>query len=346
MRRRALLPMFVVLAMVLPCRLGHAQAMAPKVQVERMGWKTFCFGRYLVDLPAEAKVSSSSRIVGIEIEPVPVERPALLKERVEARERELMASRHTSGESMLVRRVDQGNGSVSLLSWNSPRRKILMSQESYLVANNAWRAFKYSGEISASRQDRAISLFSLLATNIRSRSDSEIPIGPGFCIDQGFIAGSDYRSEGFQVGITLPQHPNALITIDASTGAEQDRLLERVDKFFATAVAAQLSGLKILRKRQRDVGPIEAEEYATAASGNGQRVYAFAWESQGKDKSLSEQNIVAALKVLEQSVITEHTPYRPAFKSDEEALQLWDTIIDSIRLRPGAVQPMRALASP
>ncbi|MEQ6351560.1 T6SS immunity protein Tli4 family protein [Ralstonia pseudosolanacearum] len=145
------------------------------------------------------------------------------------------------------------------------------------------------------------------------------------------------RSEGFQVGITLPQHPNALITIDASTGAEQDRLLKRVDKFFATAVAGQLSGLKILRKRQRNVGPIEAEEYATAASGNGQRVYAFAWESQGKDKSLSEQNIVAALKVLEQSVITEHTPYRPAFKSDEEALQLWDAIIDSIRLRPGAV---------
>jgi hypothetical protein len=41
--------------------------------------------------------------------------------------------------------------------------------------------------------------------------------------------------------------------------------------------------------------------------------------------------------VLEQSVVTERTPYLPAFQSDEEALQLWDAIIESIRLRPGAV---------
>ncbi|WP_454709910.1 T6SS immunity protein Tli4 family protein [Cupriavidus nantongensis] len=30
-------------------------------------------------------------------------------------------------------------------------------------------------------------------------------------------------------------------------------------------------------------------------------------------------------------------PYQPAFQSDDDALQLWDAIIDSIRLRPGAV---------
>ncbi|ASL76625.1 T6SS immunity protein Tli4 family protein (plasmid) [Ralstonia pseudosolanacearum] len=316
---------------------GFSKTVSRNNLMDKTGWRTYCFGRYLVELPPEAKVRSAYKMWGIEIESVPAETPATLKARIDKREGELKASRHESGESMFVRRVDYGNGSVSLLSWNSPRRKILMSEESYFVATNPWRVFRYNGEISASRQDHAVSLIGALATNIRARSDKEIPSGPGFCIDEGFVAGGEYRTEEVQVGITFPQHPNALITIDASTGAEQDRLLERVDKFFATAVAGQLSGLKILRKRQRNVGPIEAEEYATAASGNGQRVYAFAWESQGKDKSLSEQNIVAALKVLEQSVITEHTPYRPAFKSDEEALQLWDAIIDSIRLRPGAV---------
>ncbi|MGC5801637.1 T6SS immunity protein Tli4 family protein [Ralstonia pseudosolanacearum] len=315
-------------------------------QVSHAGWKTFCFGRYLVDLPQQAKVSAVYKIRGKNIEFVLGEEPAKLKSRIDRREAELRTARHETSGAMFVRRIPLNNGSEILFSWSSPYSKVMLRSDVYLVAAGAARVFRYGGDVSTDRENAAIQNAADLAANIQSLADKKIPVEPGFCIDKGFIAGSDYRSEGFQVGITLPQHPNALITIDASTGAEQDRLLERVDKFFATAVAAQLSGLKILRKRQRDVGPIEAEEYATAASGNGQRVYAFAWESQGKDKSLSEQNIVAALKVLEQSVITEHTPYRPAFKSDEEALQLWDTIIDSIRLRPGAVQPMRALASP
>ncbi|MBB3013944.1 T6SS immunity protein Tli4 family protein [Cupriavidus alkaliphilus] len=183
----------------------------------------------------------------------------------------------------------------------------------------------------------AVAFLDTLATNIRSRADNEIPTGPGFCIDKGFIAGNDYRSESVQVGITLPQHPNAFISFDASTGAEEDRLLERVDKFLAAAIAGPFAGLKVLRKRERTVGAIPAEEYATAATGNGQRVYVFAWESQGKNKSLSEQNVSAGLRVLEQPVVSPQTPYRPAFQSDDEALQLWDAIIESIRLRPGAV---------
>ncbi|RAS12547.1 T6SS immunity protein Tli4 family protein [Cupriavidus alkaliphilus] len=183
----------------------------------------------------------------------------------------------------------------------------------------------------------AVAFLDTPATNIRSRADNEIPTGPGFCIDKGFIAGNDYRSESVQVGITLPQHPNAFISFDASTGAEEDRLLERVDKFAIAAVAGWFAGLKVLRKGERNVGAIPADEYATAATGNGQRVYVFAWESQGKNKSLSEQNVSAGLRVLEQPVVSPQTPYRPAFQSDDEALQLWDAIIESIRLRPGAV---------
>ncbi|SPC08164.1 conserved hypothetical protein [Cupriavidus taiwanensis] len=262
---------------------------------------------------------------------------ASLQGKVEQRTIALQSMAHDTAGSMLVRRIDHGNGSASLLSWSSPRRTILMYEEAYLATTRPWQAFKYSGDISASRQTMAVAFLNTLAANIRSRADNEIPTGPGFCIDKGFIAGNDYRSESVQVGITLPQHPNAFISFDASTGAEEDRLLERVDNFLAKAVAGPLAGLKVLRKRERNVGTIPAEEYATAATGNGQRVYVFAWESQGKNKSLSEQNVSAGLRVLEQPVDSPQTPYQPAFQSDEEALQLWDAIIDSIRLRPGAV---------
>lgn len=305
--------------------------------MDKSGWKTHCFGRYLVDLPPQASVSATYKLWGAEIERLPDVSATSLQGKVEKRATALQALSHDKAGSMLVRRIDYGNGSTSLLSWSSPRRTILMYEEAYLATTNPWQAFKYSGDISASRQAMAVAFLDTLATNIRSRADNEIPTGPGFCIDKGFIAGNDYRSESVQIGITLPQHPNAFISFDASTGAEEDRLLERVDNFLAAAVAGPFAALKVLRKRERNVGAIPAEEYATAATGNGQRVYVFAWESQGKNKSLSEQNVSAGLRVLEQPVVSPQTPYQPAFQSDDEALQLWDAIIESIRLRPGAV---------
>lgn len=315
---------------------GHAET-PRKILVDKSDWKTHCFGRHLIDLPPRATIRAAYKLWGSEIERMPEAESTSLHGKIEKRAIALQTMGHDTAGSMLVGRINHGKGSTSLLSWTSPRRTILMHEDAYLITTGPWQAFKYSADISASRQAMAVAFLDTLATNIRSRAGNEIPTGPGFCIDKGFIAGNDYRSESVQVGITLPQHPNAFISFDASTGAEEDRLLERVDKFFPAAVAGPLVGLKVLRKRERNVGAIPAEEYATAATGNGQRVYVFAWESQGKNKSLSEQNVSAGLRVLEQSVVSPQTPYQPAFQSDDEALRLWDAIIDSIRLRPGAV---------
>ena len=53
------------------------------------------------------------------------------------------------------------------------------------------------------------------------------------------------------------------------------------------------------------------------------------WEVQGKEESLTEPHLTAGLAVLERSNENGKPP-PPAFKSDEEALELWDTIVDSI----------------
>ena len=327
----------VIFGIFVPAMIAHAQTISRQPIMNKTGWRTHCFGRYLVDLPPQAVIRTSYKVWGDPITYSIGKTPESLKSEIRKREAQLKAIPHKKLEgSLYVRRVSHQNGSVSLISWKAPFSKELMWMESFLVATDPSRVFHYEGDISPDKQETAVALADSLAKNIRSRADNEIPTGPGFCIDQGFIAGNDYRSESVQVGITLPQHPNAFISFDASTGAEEDRLLERVDNFLAKAVSGPLAGLKVLRKRERNVGAIPAEEYATAATGNGQRVYVFAWESQGKNKSLSEQNVSAGLRVLEQPLDSPQTPYQPAFQSDDEALQLWDAIIDSIRLRPGA----------
>lgn len=300
--------------------------------MDKSGWTTHCFGRFLVQLPSGANLSQTSKVWGEEIARFQGSAPAKIK----ARQSELEASIHKTEGSMLVRRIDLDRGSVVFLSWALPHSKIMLRQDTFLITSDQG-GFVHSGDVSPGREEIAIRHGKSLSSNIRSRLPDEIPTDSGFCINEGFIAGSDYRSESFSVDVTLPNHPGAHLDFFAGTGAEENRLLDRVGGFLRTEVIGTAAGLKTLRKRVRDVGPIDAEEYLVAASDKGQRVYSFTWESQGKDRSLSEPNIGVNLGVLEQSVVSEKEPYRPAFKSDEEALELWDAIIASIRLRPGAV---------
>lgn len=303
--------------------------------MDTSGWTTQCFGRFLVDLPQTAKSNQTYKIRGNKIERVSGS-PEILEQRIQALERQASSERRKDGSSLLVEKILHNNGSASIISWKSKESSILW-RESYFVAPGGRVAYQNSGYVSPDRKLVAIENAKRIADNIRVRAPGDIPTIPGFCIDGGLIAGNDYRSESFTVDVSFPDHPNVQLEIFASTGAEENRLLERVGGFLRTEVLGTAAGLKTLRKRKRDVGPIDAEEYLVAASDKGQRVYSFAWESQGKDGSLSEPNLGVNLGVLEQSVVNEKEPYRPAFKSDEEALELWDVIIESIRLRPGAV---------
>ena len=54
-------------------------------------------------------------------------------------------------------------------------------------------------------------------------------------------------------------------------------------------------------------------------------------------ESLAHPTLSLEFNVLERDTDDEGKPPPPVFRSDQEALELWDAIIESIRLRPGAV---------
>jgi hypothetical protein len=305
--------------------------------MDTTGWTTHCFGRFLVDLPPQAQVSATYKIWGDEIKRLH-ETPTSLAAKLDQREQELKAAAHETQGSMFVRRIEQGR-STTFLSWDPdlPGDTSFQRMDTYLVATNDWRVFQYSGGLSTEKQYSALNLAESLAHNIRARGPTEIPVGPGFCIDSGYIAGHAYQSESVRAGIKLPDYPGLQMSFWSSTGATETGLLERVGTFFQTAVAGPVLGIKTLRKGERNVGPIRAEEYLSAASDQGQRVYAFKWESRGKEESLAHPTLSLEFNVLERDTDDEGKPPPPVFRSDQEALELWDAIIESIRLRPGAV---------
>ncbi|BBN56209.1 hypothetical protein TRE132_43340 [Pseudomonas chlororaphis subsp. aurantiaca] len=299
--------------------------------MDKTGWITHCFGRFLIDLPPQAEIRAGYYLWGDDIE-VLDDTPAALAARINQREQELKSQQHDSKGSMFLRRLDFGAGASGLLSWSSEVSSEIYLLDTYLVSQPAWRAYKWTGKVSADRELRAIEISTTLARNFRSREPNEIPTESGFCIDRAYIAGSNFQTERFDLGVTFPDYPGAHFEFTSSTGAEEDRLLDRVSGFLAGAVRMAL-GIETLRKRERG-GAVPADEYLLTSTDKGQRIYTFAWEAQGKDDSITEPNISAALGVRERSSDSSGKLPAPPFKSDKEALAFWDTIIGSVRLRP------------
>ncbi len=300
--------------------------------MDKTGWITHCHGRFLIDLPPQAEINAGYYLWDDNIEALD-DSPVALAARIDKREQKLKSERHSkTQESMFLRRTEHQNGSISLWSWDSTASTLSYRVDSYLVTPLKGSVYYYSGEVTYDREKRGLEIVNDLARNLRSRAPNEIPTEPGFCIDRAYIAGDSFQSEDFDIGVTFPEHPRTFLSFRSSTGAEEDRLLDRVSGFLMGA-AKMVAGIETLRKRERG-GAIPADEYLLAGSAKGQRTYTFLWEAQGKDESINEPHLKVELSVEEADDDDDGKPPAPAFKSDKAALELWDAIIDSIRLRP------------
>ncbi|RQB77136.1 T6SS immunity protein Tli4 family protein [Pseudomonas aeruginosa] len=342
MRPRRLLGVLglVVLTSMTSCT-SFSSSRSPSM--DKTGWITHCFGRFLIDLPPDAIINTGHYLWGNRIEKL-ADTQDELESRVNRRESELRNSPHDSKGALFIRRVDLGHGSVGLLSWSSDVSTEMYRLDTYFASSPTRRAYYRRGDISIDREVRGIEISTEIARNIRSRGPNEIPSEPGFCIDQAYIAGDSFQVERFGVGVTFPEHPGARFEFRSSTGSELNSLLERVDGFVQNMLAT-VAGVERLRKGKHPVGSLPGEEYLVAGSNKGQRAYTFMWEVQGKEESLIEPNLTAGLAVLERSNENGKPP-PPAFKSDKEALELWDTIVDSIRVRPTSSSPRGGNAGP
>ncbi len=300
--------------------------------MDKTGWITHCYGRFLIDLPPQAKVKAGYGLWGSSIK-VLDDTPATLAVRVDQHERELKNQQHKKIQSnMFLRRLDFGGEATGLLSWASDASIGTYYLSTYALSKPTWRPYYWRVEMSKDIELRGIEVATSLARNLRSRAPNEIPTEPGFCIDRAYIAGDNFQRENFGIGVTFPEHPRTFLAFRSSTGAERDRLLDRVSGFLMGA-AKMVAGIETLRKRERG-GAIPADEYLLAGSAKGQRTYTFLWEAQGKDESINEPHLKVELSVEEADDDDDGKPPAPAFKSDKAALELWDAIIDSIRLRP------------
>jgi len=298
-------------------------------------WITRAIGRHLVDLPAEAKLTETYSYNEVKIEPFAIPHRRFFDIVVDARERVLKEAQHEKHGSMFIERVEHPNGSVTLISWKAPYLESIFFDTYFLIGN---KAIKYSGGVSAERKQTALETDRRLSGEWRELQPGEIPEGIGFVAGGVILAAKRFNLESWTLSAQFPGKPEVYFELTAFARYKTEPgLRERAGGGLASGalsfLAGALAGKSTLRNRARPVGPIEADEILMAATQSGRRNYGFKWEAPGKKHSLAEPNLIAELI---DGIYDPDSGRANAFQDDDEALALWDAIIDSIRLRPGA----------
>lgn len=295
-------------------------------------WITRAIGRHLVNLPASAKLYETFTINEVKVEPLPIKNRQHFEYIVDMREGELKKALHKKRkEPMFIESIKHTSGSVTLVSWSDPVSEAVYLFDTYFLVDS--KAVKYSGDVGPDRKQSALKLRDELSHEWREFKPGEIPEGVGFVVGDVMLVDKRFNLEDWSLSARFTGKPEVnFIMYGFARRTVKPGLRERAGG--ATGfLAGVLAGKSTLRSRAHPVGPIEADEILMAATQNGRRSYGFKWEAPGKASSLAEPYLIADLT---DGIQDPEAAGPTSFKDDDEALALWDEIIDSIRLRPGA----------
>ncbi|WP_354686736.1 T6SS immunity protein Tli4 family protein [Cupriavidus necator] len=298
----------------------------------REEWGTRAIGRHLVDVPVNAGTVESYVYNKVKIDPLPaIQTRVSFDHMVAQREQVLRATKHERRGSMFIERVPHDNGAVTLIAWADQDLEILYRFDTYFLAGS--RALKYSGEVDPDRRESAIALRQRLSTEWRSITSSTSVEGIGYVVNDTILTANRFNLESWSMVIQLAGKPDVSLAITSYTQHKVEPGLRKRAGGVLAAMLGAVAGVIPLRNRERPVGPIQADEILVAGTQDGKRTYGFKWEAPGKADSLAEPNLNVSLQVGESAYLTN----KESFASDEEALELWDAVVGSLRLRPGAV---------
>ncbi len=300
--------------------------------ITNFGATSFCMGRFVVDVPEGGRLSGGNYKYNF----ARIEKPTVMSleqfgSELGTKEARLRSLRHKKDPSLLRQSVRPDEKSRVLAFWEYEGDGGAMDIEGY-----AWiggMRFLMQSEAGISKEDAAVARMVDRIARLRPRADSEIPIVPGFCFAGGFIADDEWKNEEVGVDIDLPDHPDVVLSIDIFPLASHKHdapLLDRVGGVLQ-GLGNLASGVQVLRKGERQIGPYKGQEYLVSTpSSGGSRAHSFIWETQGGG-TLDTPFISIEFSSGRQDANGNPQPTR---LTNAQALQLWDRIVGSFRLRP------------
>lgn len=313
--------------------------------------RTFCFGRFLLEIPEAAVIDYGPTWVETEItfhKDQAEKIPELLAAQIaESRNKEKHLPSYSMSDLPLIGKVYDG---------------VLPGQKIFFGASDSVSYSVYSfmpveedlflQEFGSLPGKDVISKVNDVASNLRLRSDSTVPDDPGICIHGGFVSMSP-EFERAAIGIRFEDFPDVRISIDAHKNQDNLRLLSdpKVLRQGARREAESrglgnfFSGIETLRDRRRQLGPWEGVEIATRRPKfkSDTDAHEFRFHSLGsKNDALHPELDIR----FDSGVLGNAKAKVSPSVTNEEALEIWDRIINTIRLRQSSDATPLTLESP
>jgi len=324
------------------------------------GFRDHCAGRLLVGIPPGANVALSARyhFVNIENSRAFPDFEAL-KSEMRSRSEKLAATamvRNSYGDSILRSGgldPDAMYGKTQLLGFEEQDalHQILIGYhpkkddsdilvEVHQFANGEDHVLQ-SKSIGADNypQERADILS--VASQFRPVDNGVPPAEPGFCIDGAMFAndGKPPVKERFTLVVTFPDHPDVLFSIDANAIDEVDTdepsLKRRVDGDLRMMRANYAGGVHVLERGKLEAAGQKGYQVGISAPYDvvpGTQIRKFFWSADGVPNDVTRPFMEVDM------TIQPTDDGKSTITSDADAKALWKSLIQGIRIRPGAVR--------
>ncbi|WP_454766748.1 T6SS immunity protein Tli4 family protein [Cupriavidus campinensis] len=309
-----------------------------------------CVGRYLIDMPADAKMSGMAVMQHARVDTQAMPLDAFEKE-IAAREAQLKATKSIDAYPFLYANSPAWDAHSRFFMHrgapdNAPNRRIF---EGYRWDNGTRISVKATGwdYTNPDRTDdpmvksmtqvtnvREISnqVFELL-TQFRGRADDEIPAAPAFCMPRGLILGKAREAERIVASYNVPDHPDADFTLTTdSAHAGTKTLLQRHGQI--QAALAQTNGGRTIRKGTVILDGWNAEEWLMAGPRPVTEVQGHVFALEGNSLSGNAQAPYIALDMETGNPLAYDQTIERASLTEAEALALWDAVSRTLRPRP------------
>jgi hypothetical protein len=302
--------------------------------------RTWCFGRYLVDIPIHTTLQSNgNKYFGSKInygEGFPAFR-SMVNAAMNEREDGTWRRRYAYMRS----EYPEGADKQIIVGTNDLYGEIVYSIEAFAMSPKhkvgSGYFFYLSGHpYDAEDLDSVLSTYRTILESVRYRHEGEIPAEPGFCFENGFLAsdGKTPLPEDANLVFTLKDYPDVWIRITSYLIWNPERsLLERVKPEIFEAILP--GAVRFIRRGKRDINGMNGEEvllHVPSEDETGTN-YTYTWETMG--------GLDDPLKPTIQLKITagENTDSGSSLPAPQ-VRALYEAIIKTIRIRPTTgVQP-------
>lgn len=316
-------------------------ALSPRLQKIFSETKLVCFGRYALEVPAEAQFTFGTISVPGKVE--------IVQGGGVAGERRYLADIKKIKEKDETAEITYSGVGPVKNSWQihfsedvHHRENGLFYIDTYINLGEFTFIFGDSTE-EGETQKEPLARQATIARNLRLRPEDEIPSEPGFCLERAFLGEDTYSDqEMVNAGIHLPSFPDVKFSVRSNKDAYADYPPEE----FETRLRGQLSLLTRINKAKKSQGLLypkrsvlrEGKRHLHHWRGEESLfvrpdgTHDFEWALVGTPRDVANPSEFSAgmfTKVAHNSV----GAAKSASLSDEEAVALWDKLLSGLKFR-------------